>query len=397
MRRRQFTSESVTEGHPDKLCDRIADAILDEILKEDPYARVAVEVMAVTGTIFLAGQVTTTSHPQFSQIARDAISSVGYTSPEDGFDADNAGILVSIDRQSPEIAQAVNLALEYRSGERKENHPLKMTGAGDQGIMIGFACRETEELMPLPIMLAHRLVKRLAYVRKNKILDFLRPDGKSQVTVEYDGNTPIAVRNILVSAQHKPGVKRTTLEEGILEEVVKKVIPEQYWTRETETLFNPSGSFEKGGPSADTGLSGRKAIVDTYGGYCRHGGGSFSGKDPTKVDRSATYYARYIAKNLVAAGLCERCEVMISYAIGKAYPTSLDVETFGTEQVAPERILSLVREYFDPRPGSILLELDLCRPIYLPLSSYGHFGREDLDLTWEKTDRAEALRSAVSA
>ncbi len=394
--RNVFTSESVTEGHPDKLCDRIADAILDAILTEDHDARVAMEVMAVTGMIFIAGQITTSVRLDIPRVAREVIKTAGYVTAEDGFDSETGGILTSIDEQSPEIAAGVNMALEYRGGKR-ENHPMKMLGAGDQGIMFGYACPETEELMPMPITLANRLAKRLAYVRKQKILDFLRPDGKTQVTVRYEGNKPIAVEHILISAQHKPQVNKITLQDGIREEVIQKIVPQELLTKDTEILINPSGSFVKGGPSADTGLSGRKNIVDTYGGYCRHGGGSFSGKDPTKVDRSGTYYARYIAKNLVSAGLCEQCEVSLSYAIGVAHPTSLNIETFGTETIPRERIEQLVREHFDPRPGCIIWELDLQKPIYLPLSSYGHFGREDLNLTWEKTDRAEVLRKASEA
>jgi len=386
-----FTSESVTEGHPDKLADRIADAILDAILADDPPARVAVEVLVNTGLVIVAGQITTKTYVDIPGITRKTINSVGYTRAKFGFDGDNVGVMVSIEEQSRDIARGVDKSLEARSHPEELTDDLLALGAGDQGIMFGYACLETEVLMPMPIYLAHKLARRLAFVRKEKILDFLRPDGKTQVTVRYEHGKPVSVEHVLISAQHAPEVSPTKLKEGILEEVVRKTIPPEMLHSQTQFLVNPTGRFVQGGPSADTGLSGRKIIVDTYGGYCRHGGGSFSGKDPTKVDRSGSYYARYIAKNLVSAGYCQECEVQISYAIGVAKPTSIHIETFGTHRIPVERIQKLVGDHFDPRPGAIIRELNLRQPIYAPLSAYGHFGRDDLDLPWESTNKVEEL------
>lgn len=386
-----FTSESVTEGHPDKLADRIADAILDEIIAQDPEARVAVEVLVATGLVLCTGQISTRAYADIPRIARATIKSVGYTRAKYGFDGDTVGVLTAIDEQSPDIARGVNAALETREGAQKVDDPLLALGAGDQGIMFGYACRETEAYMPYPISLAHGLCRRLALVRKERLLPFLRPDGKAQVTIRYASGKPVHADTILVSCQHSPDVSQTEIKDGVIETVIKKVIPDGLWDKNTRILINPTGRFEIGGPQADSGLSGRKIIVDTYGGYCRHGGGSFSGKDPTKVDRSGSYYCRYIAKHLVAAGYCDEVEVQLSYAIGVATPTSLDIETFGTHKVPLEKLVDLVRRHFDARPGSIIRQLDLRRPIYTPLSAYGHFGREDLDLSWERLDRVNSL------
>ncbi|MHA2620161.1 MAG: methionine adenosyltransferase [bacterium JZ-2024 1] len=386
-----FTSESVTEGHPDKLSDRIADAILDDIIAQDSSARVAVEVLVATGLVICTGQITTSAYSEIPKIAREAINSVGYTRAKYGFDGATVGVLTAIDEQSPDIARGVDRALEAREKGDVFDDPLLMLGAGDQGIMFGYACRESETYMPLPISLAHALCKRLAVARKERLLAFLRPDGKSQVSVRYANGKPVHIDTILVSCQHSPDVSQTEIKDGVLEVVIKKVIPQDLMDRNTRVLINPTGRFEIGGPQADTGLSGRKIIVDTYGGYCRHGGGSFSGKDPTKVDRSGSYYCRYIAKHLVAAGYCDEVEVQLSYAIGVAEPTSFDLETFGTHKVPLQKLVNLVRRHFDARPGSIIRQLDLRRPIYTPLSAYGHFGRDDLDLSWERLDRVNEL------
>lgn len=388
-----FTSESVTEGHPDKLADRIADSILDAIIADDPDARVAAEVLVCTGLAIVTGQVTTSTYADIPHITRQAINSVGYTRMKYGFDGDTVGVMVSIDEQSPDIALGVDRSAEAKRGEEKNS--LLSLGAGDQGIMFGYACQETEVGMPMPIYLAHRLAQRLAFVRKQKILEWLRPDGKTQVCVRYEGRRPVAVDTLLLSAQHAPSVTQTEIKDGILEEVIQKVVPAHLLHKKTQYLVNPTGRFERGGPTADTGLSGRKIIVDTYGGYCPHGGGSFSGKDPTKVDRSASYFARYIAKNFVAAGYVSECEVQLSYAIGVAQPTSFYLETFGTHKVAPEKLTKLFHNHFDARPGAIIRDLKLRRPIYTPLSAYGHFGRDDLNLSWEATDKAEALLEDV--
>ncbi|WP_410338768.1 methionine adenosyltransferase [Sphaerobacter thermophilus] len=388
-----FTSESVTEGHPDKLCDQISDAVLDAILAEDADARVACETAATTGLIFVFGEITTSTYVDIPAIARQVVEDVGYTRAKYGFDATTAGVVTSIKEQSPEIAQAVDLALEVRDKDGGDG--LDAIGAGDQGMMIGFACTETPELMPLPISLAHALTRRMAAVRKSGELGFLRPDGKSQVTVEYRYGRPARVDTIVLAAQHDPGVTNEEIQEGLREVVVKAVVPDNLLDNDTRVLINPSGRFSVGGPMGDAGLTGRKIIVDTYGGMARHGGGAFSGKDPTKVDRSGAYAARYVAKNVVAAGLADRFEIQISYAIGVAQPVSLHIETFGTARIDEERILELIRAHFDLRPGAIIRDLDLMRPIYRQVAAYGHFGRPDLDLPWERTDKAALLRDAA--
>lgn len=389
MKKWFFTSESVTEGHPDKICDAISDAILDEILSKDPDARVACETMVTTGLVLVTGEITTTCYVDIPQIVRRTVEEIGYTRAKYGFDADTCAVLTSINEQSPDIALGVNKALEHRSNGEDE---LDQIGAGDQGIMFGFACNETEELMPLPISLAHELARRLADVRKNGTLEYLRPDGKTQVTVEYHDGKPVRLENIVVSTQHSPDVDLKTIERDVMEHVIMKVVPHHMLDENTKYFVNPTGRFVIGGPMGDAGLTGRKIIVDTYGGYGRHGGGAFSGKDPTKVDRSASYAARYVAKNIVAAGLADKCEIGLSYAIGVARPLSIYVETFGTGKISDERIVELIRKHFDLRPAAIIKNLDLQRPIYRPLAAYGHFGRKDLDLPWERTDKAETLR-----
>ncbi len=386
-----FTSESVTEGHPDKLADQISDAILDACLAQDPRSRVAAEVATKTGYVLVFGEITTQAQVNFDDIARDVVRSVGYDSSEKGLDADTMAVLVSISRQSPDIAQGVDRSLEAR--QRLTDEEVARLGAGDQGMMFGFACTETPTYMPMPIYLAHRLTRRLAEVRKQGVLPFLWPDGKSQVTVEYEYGRPKRVRTVLVSAQHSPEVTLETLREAIIEEVIKPVIPPELLQGDVRYLVNPTGRFVIGGPKGDAGLTGRKIMVDTYGGMARHGGGAFSGKDPTKVDRSGAYAARWVAKNIVAAGLAERCEVQVAYAIGVAEPVSLHIETFGTNKIPVEKIEALVRKHFDLRPGAIIRDLDLLRPIYRQVAAYGHFGREDLDLPWERTDKAEVLRA----
>ncbi len=386
-----FTSESVTEGHPDKLADQISDAILDACLAQDPRSRVAAEVATKTGYVLIFGEITTQAQINFDDIARDVVRSVGYDSSEKGLDADTMAVLVSISRQSPDIAQGVDRSLEAR--QRLTDEEVARLGAGDQGMMFGFACTETPTYMPMPIYLAHRLTRRLAEVRKQGVLPFLWPDGKSQVTVEYEYGRPKRVRTVLVSAQHSPEVTLETLREAIIEEVIKPVIPPELLQGDVRYLVNPTGRFVIGGPKGDAGLTGRKIMVDTYGGMARHGGGAFSGKDPTKVDRSGAYAARWVAKNIVAAGLAERCEVQVAYAIGVAEPVSLHIETFGTNKIPVEKIEALVRKHFDLRPGAIIRDLDLLRPIYRQVAAYGHFGREDLDLPWERTDKAEVLRA----
>ncbi|MGB9780525.1 methionine adenosyltransferase [Caldanaerobacter sp.] len=389
--RRFITSESVTEGHPDKICDQISDAILDEILKKDPYARVACETAVTTGLVLVMGEITTECYVDIPRIARDVIRDIGYTRAKYGFDADTCAVITSIDEQSPDIAMGVNKALEARKGELTDAE-IEAIGAGDQGIMIGFACDETEELMPLPIMLAHKLARRLAEVRKNGTLSYLRPDGKTQVTIEYEDERPLRVDSVVVSAQHAPEVDLDTIEKDIIEHVVNVIIPENMMDKNTKIFVNPTGRFVIGGPQADSGLTGRKIIVDTYGGYARHGGGAFSGKDPTKVDRSASYAARYVAKNIVAAGLAKKCEVQVAYAIGVATPLEVEVNTFGTGKISDEKISEIVKKVFDLRPAAIIRDLDLRRPIYRQVAAYGHFGRHDLDLPWEKTDRVDILR-----
>jgi len=387
------TSESVTEGHPDKICDQIADAILDDILAVDPYGRVACEVVATTGLVFIFGEITTTRRVDYEGIARRTIREIGYTRPEYAFDADSCGIIVSVKEQSSDIASAVDVSLEVRRGQ-EEAEGLEI-GAGDQGHMIGFACIETPTFMPLPIHLAHRLTRQLARARKEGILPFLRPDGKSQVTIEYTNGTARRIAAIVISAQHDPDVADEKLRQGILEQVIRPMIPANLLDEMTAVHINPSGRFVIGGPAGDSGLTGRKNIVDTYGSNARHGGGSYSGKDPTKVDRSGSYAARYVAKNIVAAGLADRLEVELAYAIGLAQPLSIAVETFGTEHVPKEMILKLIRQHFDLRPGAIIRDLALRRPIYRPTAAYGHFGRDDIDAPWEHTDRASAIRQAA--
>lgn len=387
-----FTSESVTEGHPDKVCDQISDAILDAIIEKDPKAHVACEVFATTGVINIMGEITTDCYVNLSKIARDVIKSIGYDDPNAGFDGNSCGVLVSIDSQSPDIAMGVNESLEMKNNSEDEKDKF---GAGDQGIMFGFACDETEELMPLPISLAHKLSKRLAQVRKDKTLTYLRPDGKTQVTIEYDKGIPKRVEAIVVSTQHDEKVSLDKIKEDMIEKVINPIVPGELMDENTKIYINPTGRFVIGGPVADTGLTGRKIIVDTYGGYSRHGGGAFSGKDPTKVDRSATYAARYIAKNIVAAGLAKKCEVQLAYAIGVAKPVSIMVDTFGTSAESEERLVEAVKKVFDLRPAAIIKELDLLKPIYRQLASYGHVGREDLNVKWEKIDKVDALKEAL--
>lgn len=396
MARKLFTSESVTEGHPDKICDQISDAILDAIYSEDPMARVACETSVTTGLVLVAGEITTRCYVDIPKVVRNTIREIGYDRAKYGFDCDTCAVLTSIDEQSPDIAMGVDKALEAKTGEMTDAQ-IEAIGAGDQGMMFGFACDETPELMPMPISLAHKLVKRLTDVRKKGTIDYLRPDGKSQVTVEYDGDTPIRIDAVVVSTQHGSDVNHETIEQDIMEHVIKPVIPENLIDDETKFFINPTGRFVVGGPQGDAGLTGRKIIVDTYGGYARHGGGAFSGKDPTKVDRSAAYAARYVAKNIVAAGLAKKCEVQLAYAIGVAKPVSVRVDTFGTGTVSEDRIEGVVTELFDLRPAAIIKTLNLRRPIYKQTAAYGHFGRDDLDLPWEKTDKVEDIKKKVAA
>ncbi len=393
-RRRFLTSESVTEGHPDKICDQISDAVLDAYLEQDPLARVACEVAITNGLVFVTGEITANATVDIQSVVRETIRRIGYTSSEIGFDGETCGVIIAVNRQSPDIAYGVDNALEVRRGERGGDG--LNVGAGDQGMMIGFACTETPELMPLPIMLAHRLTRRLTEARRSGELPWLRPDGKSQVTIEYDENgRPFRAEAIVVSAQHAPDIDPETIELGIRRHVIEPIVDESLIDQDTKIYVNPSGRFVLGGPRADAGLTGRKIIVDTYGGAARHGGGAFSGKDPTKVDRSGAYAARWVAKNIVAAGLAERCEFLLSYAIGVARPMSIDVETFGTARVPEERILEAVRKHFDLRPGAIIRDLDLRRPIYRATAAYGHFGRTDFDFPWEDTSRAADLRRSA--
>ncbi len=394
MARKLFTSESVTEGHPDKICDQISDAVLDAILAEDPMARVACETSVTTGLVLVTGEITTCCYVDIPKIVRNTIREIGYDRAKYGFDAETCAVLTSIDEQSPDIAMGVNKAFEAKQGEMTDEE-IEAIGAGDQGMMFGFACDETEELMPMPISLAHKLTKRLSDVRKKGIIDYLRPDGKSQVTVEYDGDKPVRVDTVVISTQHGPEVDHATIEKDIIEHVIKPVIPEHLLDSNTKYFINPTGRFVVGGPQGDSGLTGRKIIVDTYGGYARHGGGAFSGKDPTKVDRSAAYAARYAAKNVVAAGLARKCEVQLAYAIGVAKPVSIRVDTFGTGTIPDEKIEKLIEMHFDLRPAGIIKSLDLRRPIYKQTAAYGHFGRTDLDLPWERTDKAEDLKKAA--
>ena len=395
MSHRVFTSESVTEGHPDKVCDQISDAVLDDILASDPKAHVACETFTTTGMVVVMGEITTSHYTDIASIVRRTVERIGYTDPAYGFDYRSCAVMTAIDEQSPDIAMGVNQSYEVQQGGGGD--PLDLVGAGDQGMMFGYACDETPELMPAPISLAHRLTRRLAQVRKSGELAWVRPDGKSQVTVEYD-ETGKVVRcpAIVVSTQHDPDIALGDLREAIVETVIKPIIPAQYIDAGTKFFVNPTGRFVIGGPVGDTGLTGRKIIVDTYGGAASHGGGAFSGKDPTKVDRSAAYMARYIAKNLVAAGLCRKCQIELAYAIGVAHPVSVLVDTFGTGVLPEEKLAEIVERHFDLRPAAIIRDLDLLRPIYEQTAAYGHFGRTDVDLPWERTDRAEALRQYLA-
>jgi S-adenosylmethionine synthetase len=378
-----FTSESVSEGHPDKVADQISDAVVDAIFADDKTARIACETMVNTGMVVLSGEITTSTYVDMQEVARQTIKEIGYDSSEMGFDWESCAVLVSIDKQSPDIAQGVN-----------EGEGLDLNqGAGDQGLMFGYACNETDVLMPFPITYAHLLVKRQAEVRKNGVLPWLRPDAKSQVTVVYEDGKPASIDTVVLSTQHNPEIEHKDLQEAVIEEIIKPVLPADMITEKTRYLVNPTGRFVIGGPVGDCGLTGRKIIVDTYGGMARHGGGAFSGKDPSKVDRSAAYAARYVAKNIVAAGLADRCEIQVSYAIGVAEPTSISVETFGTGKIEESKLVELIREHFDLRPKGIIQMLDLLRPIYRQTAAYGHFGRSDIDLPWEKTDKADALRN----
>jgi len=386
-----LTSESVTEGHPDKMCDQISDAILDAIIKDDPYARVACETAVTTGLVLVLGEITTNTYVDMPVIVRDTVRDIGYTNAHYGFDYETCGVSVSVKEQSGDIAMGVNKALEAREGAGL--HDDLDTGAGDQGMMMGFACTETPEFMPLSISLAHRLCRRLAEVRKNELLPYLRPDGKSQVTVEYEYGRPKRIDTVVISAQHDPDITAEALRADVIEQVVRPILPADLCPTDPRFFINPTGRFVIGGPMGDAGLTGRKIIVDTYGGIARHGGGAFSGKDPTKVDRSGAYAARYVAKNIVAAGLADRVEFQLSYAIGVAHPTSMAVETFGTGRIDDARILELVRKHFDLRPAAIIRDLDLRRPMYKATAAYGHFGRDDIDAPWERTDKAEALRA----
>ncbi|MGG3870915.1 methionine adenosyltransferase [Brevibacillus laterosporus] len=394
--RRLFTSESVTEGHPDKICDQVSDSILDAILSKDPNARVACETSVTTGLVLVAGEITTSTYVDIQKLVRDTIREIGYDRAKYGFDADTCGVITAIGEQSADIALGVDQALEAREGSMTDAE-IEAIGAGDQGLMFGYACNETPELMPLPISMAHQLARRLTEVRKNGTLEYLRPDGKTQVTVEYDGDKPVRIDTIVISTQHAPEVELDQIKKDLMEQVIKPIVPTNLLDDQTKYFINPTGRFVIGGPQGDAGLTGRKIIVDTYGGYARHGGGAFSGKDPTKVDRSGAYAARYVAKNIVAAGLAEHCEVQVAYAIGVAQPVSIAVNTFGTGKIAESDLVSLVRKHFDLRPAGIIKQLDLRRPIYKQTAAYGHFGRNDLNVPWERTDKAEDLKKDAAS
>jgi S-adenosylmethionine synthetase len=389
-----FTSESVTEGHPDKLCDQVSDGVLDACLEQDPFSRVACETATKTGYLMLLGEITTRAQFNFDELARKVVLDIGYDDSAKGFDGNSCGVLIAIAKQSGDIAMGVDKALEAKRGEMSEAE-VDAIGAGDQGMMFGYACSETPALMPMPIYLAHKLARRLSVVRKDGTLPWLRPDGKTQVTVEYRYGRPFRVETVLVSTQHSPEISQADIRQAVIEHVINAIIPAELLHGDPKIYVNPTGRFVIGGPQGDAGLTGRKIIVDTYGGMGRHGGGAFSGKDPTKVDRSAAYAARWAAKNVVAAGLADRCEIQVAYAIGVAHPLSVNVETFGTGRIADERIAELVLQHFDLRPGAIIRDLNLRRPIYRQTAAYGHFGRDDLDLPWERTERAETLRDAA--
>lgn len=393
--RHLFTSESVTEGHPDKMCDQVSDAVLDAIIEKDPNARVACETAVSTGLVLVTGEISTNTYVDIPKVVRKTVLDIGYYKAEFGFDGETCSVLTSINEQSPDIAQGVDQALEAREGQMTDEE-IEAIGAGDQGLMFGFACNETPELMPLPISMSHKLSRQLSEVRNNGTLAYLRPDGKTQVTVEYEGDKPVRIDTIVISTQHDEKVTLDQIKKDLQEHVIKPVVPSDLLDEDTKYFINPTGRFVIGGPKGDAGLTGRKIIVDTYGGYARHGGGAFSGKDPTKVDRSAAYAARYVAKNIVAAGLAEKCEVQLAYAIGVAQPVSINVDTFGTGKVDESRLVELVREHFDLRPAGIIKELDLRRPLYQQTAAYGHFGRVDIDVPWERTDKAETLKKEAS-